>query len=108
MTEVMSMYVARKPGESVKSARYHTFANCSMLEGAAYDEVTLREVELLGLKACAVCVRRQTGGPTIEALDAVLEELRLGTAEDTKDNAFAIVEKLKSRGVYLAQRKAAE
>lgn len=87
--------------------RFHLYSDCGTLRDRGpddFEEVSDREARLLGLKVCTVCERRATGGPAITALTELLTGPDFSN-QTPADEAWYIVEKLKERGFYIAQRK---
>lgn len=94
----------------VGSSRYHLFRDCSFISTVDEETVTAvgeRESTLLGLKVCSLCERRKTGGPAVEALEGFFGEDHDDTAStDPRDVAWRLVNYLRERNFYIAQRGA--
>lgn len=104
-------YAAVEDGGVVSSNRFHLFNDCASVKDAKLDELTDREIALLGLRGCSVCSRRQTGGPALEVLEGFFGEdwpaeyTAENFQEEPRDLAWKLVEYLKERNVYLAVRR---
>lgn len=103
----------------VTSRRTHRFADCPNLDGEPQTNLSEREVQLLGLAECKVCVKRSEGGPALQAIVSVLTNrqvfLGAGSGSDSDDSlleaepaARLILDGLKKRGFYISQRSPKE
>lgn len=95
----------------VETNRLHFYRDCGFLKDQPSEEVESigdREARLLGLKACQVCEKRQSGGPVVTALVEILEMARLhnrASYEMTDEQtAWFIQNELRARGFYVSQR----
>lgn len=109
-SDVAAMYVARQPGSRITATNFHLYPDCSFIDDATTEQVTEREVELLGLKKCRVCERRETGGPAVEILEGFFgEDWPYGGApsvnEGPRETAWKLKTYLEQNGAYISVRK---
>lgn len=88
----------------VTSRRTHRYPDCSLVVGEPQTELTEREAGLLGLSECKVCLKRAEGGPALAALTLILDTEFEGSGNDADESARSVLDQLKRRGFYLAQR----
>lgn len=101
-------YVAITVNGVAYAKRYHLYLDCSATRFDGPDGVenlTERETKLLGLKVCSVCERRESGGPAMNALEGFFGEDGHNIVDEPKQSAWNLLEYLKERGMYIAQRK---
>jgi hypothetical protein len=87
--------------------RYHMFKDCSTLRGAEdidLETISDREATLLGVSVCSVCEKRKSGGPAIDALEGFFGEDFPTYGGEPRELAWKLVDYLKERNIYLAQR----
>lgn len=108
-------YVVRHADSAIKSRRFHTYSDCASVKsdndnGTQLEQLSDREVGLLGLKPCTICEKRQTGGPAVEILERFFGEDWPTMADhaeaDPRELAWACLQYLKEHGAYISQRRA--
>lgn len=97
--------------KGVANARcYHMFKDCSTLRAAEdvdLETISDREATLLGVSACSICEKRKSGGPAIDALEGFFGEDYPSLDDrgiEPRNMAWLLVDYLKERNIYLAQR----
>lgn len=114
----INRYVRITDNGVADARRFHLFNDCAMLKGASGDSelenLSEREANLLGLKACSVCEKRESGGPAIDVLEGFFGEdwpydtNPLDTSGGPRDLAWKCIDYLKERGFYIASRRKTE
>lgn len=103
-------FIAVDENGKATSRRFHIYEDCKTLldtTAGKLEPVNASTITLLGLKECAVCEKRSTGGPAIDVLEGFFgEDWQDSTNDGTPVGwAWRLYEYLKERSFYIAQRK---
>lgn len=104
---VDELFVVTQDGRAI-GRRYHLLKDCTTVNDVGkVDTITNREANLLGLKVCSVCEKRQTGGPALTALREVLCAVTndVDGQEATEAHAWMVLDGLKEQGFYISSRR---
>lgn len=101
-------YVVTDTSGKAIGRKYHIGNGCpTFTDTPNYVQVSTHEIGLLGLKLCAVCEKRKSGGPAIDVLEGFFGEdwpFADGWGAP-RDGAWALLDYLKDHNGYIAFRK---
>lgn len=106
-TQASDIFIAVDASGKAASRRVHLYEDCSFVKDDKTKRLSVAEQQLLGLKQCTVCEKRQAGGPAIEVLEGFFAtgDTRWTEEPSEKELAWGLHQYLRERGFYLAQRK---